>query len=74
MCPEPELTATEDLVTDRELADRTANCFDLSRQFAVENSLPGPADAEDEAGLHGCGHPTDSPSWRGFDKDLVFFG
>src|SRR5260370_3078404 len=37
------------MVTDRELVDGCANCFDLSSQLAAEDPLPRSADARDEA-------------------------
>jgi hypothetical protein len=36
VCSEPEPTVAEDVVTDRELVDGYANCFDLSRQLGAE--------------------------------------
>src|SRR5258708_7849590 len=47
--PEPEPTAAEDVVTDRELVDGCADCFDLSGQLAAEDPLPRSADATDDA-------------------------
>ncbi len=49
VCPEPEPTAAEDVVTDRKLADGCADCFDLSRQLVAEDSLPRSAEARDQA-------------------------
>src|SRR2546426_6016267 len=49
VCPEPEPTCPEDVVTDRELVDGCADCFDLSRQLGAEDPLLRSADARDEA-------------------------
>ena len=49
VCPEPEPTCAEDVVTDRELIDVCANCFDISCQLRAEDALLRPADARDEA-------------------------
>src|SRR5229473_4876810 len=47
--PEPEPTAAEDVVTDRELVDGCANCFDLSGQLTAEDPLLRSAEATDDA-------------------------
>src|SRR5215471_1527933 len=48
MCPEAETTRAEDVVTDRELGDGCASCFDLPRQLGAQDPLPRSADARDE--------------------------
>src|SRR5207248_6137937 len=42
-------TDTEDVVTDRKLADGCTNCFDLSSQLAAEDALPRSSEATDDA-------------------------
>ena len=41
VCAEHPRVESEDLVTARELGDRRASCFDLSRQFAAEDPRLG---------------------------------
>jgi hypothetical protein len=84
--PEPEPTAAEDVVTDRELTDGCANGFDFSRQLAAEDPLLRSADARDEAAEERDGQAAPSVGFasravrsgdrRGmdFDEDFVLFG
>ncbi len=86
VCPEPEPTAAEDVVTDRELSDGGADCHDLSRQLAAEDPLPRSAEARDEAAEERDGQAATSvgltsravrPGDRrsvDLDEDLVLFG
>src|SRR5205085_1636088 len=84
--PEPEPTAAEDVVTDRELVDGCANCFDLSGQLAAEDRLLRSADARDEAAEERDGQAATpvgfssravrSGDRRGMDldEDFILFG
>ena len=45
VCPEPEPSGAEDVVTDHELGDGGADLFDLSGQFVAEDPLPRSAEA-----------------------------
>ena len=84
--PEAEPTTAEDLVTDRELADRCADGFDLSRKFGAEDPLLRPAEAKDQAAHKGEGEAATSVGFtcravqpidrRGvdLDEDLILFG
>jgi hypothetical protein len=84
--PEPEPTAAEDVVTDRELVDSCANCFDRTCQLAAEDSLLRSADARDEAAEEHDGQAATSVGFssravrsgdrRGMDLDeyFVLFG
>src|SRR6266516_3538238 len=86
VCTEPETTAAENVVTDRELADGCANCFDLSRQLAAEDPLLRSADARDGAADERDGQAATSVGFtsravrpgdrRGvdLDEDLVLLG
>jgi hypothetical protein len=49
MCPEPKLTAAENLITNRQGADSCADVFDLSGQLAAEDAPLRPAWSGDEA-------------------------
>ena len=49
VCPEPEPSRAEDLVSDRELFDRRADRFDVTRELCSEDSLLRSANARDEA-------------------------
>src|SRR5205807_3609318 len=86
VCPEPETTCAEDVVTDRELIDGCANCFDLSCQLNAEDPLLRSADTRDEAADE---HDEQAATSVGFtsravrpgdrrgvdlDEDLVLFG
>jgi hypothetical protein len=86
VCPEPEPTCAEDMVTDRELIDGCANGFDLSCQLGAEDPLLRSADAGDEAADE---HDEQAAPSVGFtsravrpgdrrgvdlDEDLVLFG
>ncbi len=74
------------MVTDRELVDSGANCFDLSRQLAAEDPLLRSADARDEAAEERDDQAATSVGFtsrsvqpvdrRGvdLDEDLVLFG
>lgn len=48
MRSKPEPTRAEDLIADRELADRRADRFDDTRKLAAQDPLPWPPDARDE--------------------------
>src|SRR5438309_11094750 len=41
---------TEDAVTDAELSDGSAHCFDLPGELAAENSFPRSEDPSEESG------------------------
>src|SRR5260370_24628155 len=70
------------MVTDRELVDGCANCFDLSSQLAAEDPLPRSADARDEAADERDGQAATSVGFssravqpgdpRGVDLDAYF--
>ena len=80
--PEPEPTAAEDVVADRELANSCADCFDLSGQLAAEDPLPRSADARDDAAEERDGQAATSVGFtsravrpgdrRGVDLDEYF--
>ena len=49
VCPEPEPSQSEDVVTDREVADGRADRPDLSGKLSAKDPLPRPPEAKDQA-------------------------
>ena len=80
VCPGREhCGAAEDVVTDGELADGCADCFDLSRQLGAEDPLLRSAEAKEEANEEwlSCTNAAVRPGDRrgvDLDEDLVLLG